>query len=289
MVTASKQVLNTHGCCRFVFEQGGWGSIEYGTPVKGQVIGGRWKPLHHMMRQSAYADVTAACGKSSTTMMDASDDATGPALCYVRNDLPQPFKGTVTVSALHYGTGAVTLLGSSKVSLPAGGGALGFFCAGVASASPITPTGSYSASCPTFADVYTQAGCTHNAADCMLNVTVTGSTGQVLSTNMMPLALPAALNLPAATVTHTVAKMAAGAHSVDVTLRSDQTAVFVWLTTAEHGRFTDNSFMLLPGKPVTVQFLSFLEAGTSSAAVESSLRVEHLAMYCSRTAGMPCH
>jgi hypothetical protein len=28
---------------------------------------------------------------------DASDSATGPALCYARNDLPRPFKGTVLV------------------------------------------------------------------------------------------------------------------------------------------------------------------------------------------------
>jgi hypothetical protein len=44
------------------------GSLEYGTPVKGQVIGGRWKPLHHMMEQSAYTDVTAACGKAAVTV-----------------------------------------------------------------------------------------------------------------------------------------------------------------------------------------------------------------------------
>ena len=37
---------------------------------------------------------------------------------------------------------------------------------------------------------------------------------------------------------------------MDVTLTSDKTALFVWLTTAEHGRFSDNSFVLLPGTPV---------------------------------------
>jgi len=66
---------------------------------------------------------------------------------------------------------------------------------------------------------------------------------------------------------------------VGVTLTSDKTALFVWLTTAEHGRFSDNSFVLLPGEPVTVTFRSFLAAGTSSAALEASLRVEHLQMY----------
>ena len=67
-----------------IWPTGGWGSLEYGTPVDGQVIGGRWKPLHHMMEQSAYADVTASCGTEKLTMMDAGDQAAGPALCYVR-------------------------------------------------------------------------------------------------------------------------------------------------------------------------------------------------------------
>lgn len=60
-----------------IWPTGGWGSLEYGTPVKGQVIGGRWKPLHHMMEQSAYTDVTAACGKASITV--TADNARSPA------------------------------------------------------------------------------------------------------------------------------------------------------------------------------------------------------------------
>lgn len=277
-----------------IWPTGGWGSIEYGTPVPGQVIGGRWKPLHHMMAQSAYTDVTAACGQAGVTMMDAGDTASGPALCYVRNDLPAPFEGTVIVSALHYSTGVLTELGQSKVALPAGGGALGFFCANSASGLAITPS-SYSADCPTFAEIYSKAGCHGGAADCMLNVTVVagpsrrspgGSDGggaEPLSRNMLPLGLPSALNLPTATVNHTVATAAAGSAMVGVTLTSDKTAIFVWLTTTEHGRFSDNSFVLLPGEPVTVTFRSFLAAGTSSAALEASLRVEHLQMYTGKT------
>ena len=42
---------------------GGWGSLEYGTAgVAGQVVGGRWKPLHYLYRRSLYADVIASCG-----------------------------------------------------------------------------------------------------------------------------------------------------------------------------------------------------------------------------------
>eukprot|EP01048_Picozoa_sp_COSAG05_P012065 COSAG05_NODE_1183_length_5592_cov_2.043328_3_plen_104_part_00 len=40
------------------------GSIEYGTVgyTKGQVLGGRWKPLHHWYKAFIYADVMATCG-----------------------------------------------------------------------------------------------------------------------------------------------------------------------------------------------------------------------------------
>ena len=40
-----------------IWPTGGWGSIEYGTPVQGQVVGGRWKPLQHFLRRSVYATV----------------------------------------------------------------------------------------------------------------------------------------------------------------------------------------------------------------------------------------
>ncbi len=53
-------------------------------------------------------------------MMDADDDASGPALCYIRNDLPTPFTGSVTVAALALEGGRATPLSSVKVSLPAG-------------------------------------------------------------------------------------------------------------------------------------------------------------------------
>lgn len=66
-------------CCR---EVGGWGSLEYGTPnFPGQVIGGRWKPLHYMLGREIFTDISATCGTLS---------------CYVRNDLPGlSFNGTL--------------------------------------------------------------------------------------------------------------------------------------------------------------------------------------------------
>ena len=40
-----------------IWPTGGWGSVEYGSRVPGQVEGGRWKPLHYSLRTSTYASI----------------------------------------------------------------------------------------------------------------------------------------------------------------------------------------------------------------------------------------
>ena len=68
---------NEHGTLTWqlgeIWPTGGWGSLEYGTVgwLDGQVLGGRWKPLHHVMEQHLYRDVVAICGAD--------------ALCFVKN------------------------------------------------------------------------------------------------------------------------------------------------------------------------------------------------------------
>lgn len=75
----TRRALNEFGVIVWQFNEiwptGGWGSIEYGTVghTKGQVLGGRWKPLHHWYKQSIYSDVMATCGAGGT--------------CYVKNDV----------------------------------------------------------------------------------------------------------------------------------------------------------------------------------------------------------
>ena len=91
-----------------IWPTGGWGSIEYGTPRPGQVIGGRWKPLHHFYRQSIFTDVTVACG--------------GDGLCYVKNDIARKFLGLLTIKAVAFATGLETLVLMDKLDLPAGPG-----------------------------------------------------------------------------------------------------------------------------------------------------------------------
>ena len=118
-------------------QTGGWGSLEYGTPVKGQVLGGRWKVMHHALQQSAFADVVASCGKEMTSTGAgeygiggiAGSTANGSALCYIRNDLPTPFTGTVAVEAIHFMSGQAVRLSTVPVSIPPTGehGSVSFF------------------------------------------------------------------------------------------------------------------------------------------------------------------
>ncbi|CAE8635635.1 unnamed protein product [Polarella glacialis] len=163
--------------------------------------------------------------------MDDSDaSASGPALCYVRNDLPIAFQGRVLVQLIHFGTGVATMLTDAPVSLAAGAGAMGFFCAldgAMPSSSPVK--------CSSFASMFASEGCTSDGSDCMLEVLVTDAsnnndnnnsnndnknnttnnknnitnnninnnnniTNKLLSRNELLLAAPSKLRLPAAKV-----------------------------------------------------------------------------------------
>ena len=241
--------------------------------------------MHHALEQSAFADVVGSCGKAMTSTGAgeygiggiAGAVANGSALCYVRNDLPRPFVGSVTVEAIHFATGKTTRLSTAQVSLPAGGGAVGFLCAFNSTA--LTDGKRLPAHCPTFDDIYSQAGCANGAADCMLNVTVASQAGAPVSRSMLPLGIPSSFRLPPAVVSHSIKPAAAGSMSVDVSLTSTATAIYVWLSTTEQGRFSDNAFVLLPGVERKIKFLSFVDSGTSSSALKASFRVEHLEMY----------
>ena len=147
-----------------IWPTGGWGSLEYGTPVPGQVLGGRWKILHSFMRQSSFVDVFVSCGlaaassAASAQVINASVVAAAGALCYLRNDLPRPFSGAVQVSLVEYATGQRRPLAAFNATLGPGGAAL--FCPNgtglLGRASP--GHGTARRSCGTFGDLVASAG-----------------------------------------------------------------------------------------------------------------------------------
>lgn len=255
-----------------IWPTGGWGSLEYGTPMAGQVLGGRWKPLHYFFQRSSYTDVVASCGTAHLTTGDGLDDhASGPALCYLRNDLPKPFVGRVQVSLLHFLTGASTLVADAEATLPAGAGSLGFLCAAGGSAVTVGAP-----ACPDFTEVFRRGNCV-NGTDCIMTVNVTWASGAVASSNVLPLAAPKTFKLPTAVVTATVAEES---DRVFVDVVSDAVALYVWLSTTAQGRFSDNAMLLLPHTPVRVEFLSTLPgAAVEASELRKSLRVEHLGQH----------
>jgi hypothetical protein len=218
----------------------GWGTIEYGTPVAGQVIGGRWKPAQYWYKKSIYSDVMASCGAGGT--------------CFVKNDMPLAFQGTVTITSYAFASGKSTVLATKSVSLAAGPGVTEWFNVTL----PADPT----------AEILT-AVVSYKSED-------SGET-EVWSDNLIPLTAPAKMALPKAKVTFTVAPAANADGTIDISVTTDKVAVYVTLTTLANGRFSDNAFLLLPTKPMTVQFLPFGKLDT--AKLRSSLRVEHVASY----------
>lgn len=221
-----------------IWPTGGWGSIEYGTPVAGQVSGGRWKPLHYWYRRSIFSDVMATCGAGGQ--------------CYLQNHGISSFKGTCEIDALEYMSGRTQAIWNWDGELPAGPGTTFFFKADLSQL---------------------------DAKAHMLLMSCKDDAATAVFSNEVPLTAPQYMTLPAATVEAKVASKNNLDGSVDITLTTDNTALYVVLTTLAQGRFSDNAFALRPGS-TTVQFvplkpLTDIELET----LVRSLRVEHLQQY----------
>ena len=105
----------------------------------------------------------------------------------------------------------------------------------------------------------------------MVSIEVTNSTGGRAMINILPFQPPRAMTLPKATVTATVEK--AGSNGlIPITVSATATAMFVVLTTAAEGRFSDNAFLLEAGKDREIMFIPWKEMNG-----QLKVRVEHLA------------
>jgi hypothetical protein len=99
------------------------------------------------------------------------------------------------------------------------------------------------------------------------------------SWSTVPFHPPKSMTLPLAEVTWTVGEVATGSDRVGISLSANATALYVVLTTAAPGRFSDNGFLLEHGRPTVIDFISWDGElnSTKLALLRSSLRVEHLA------------
>ena len=237
-----------------IWPTGGWGSLEYGTVgfTPGQVIGGRWKPLHHLMAAHLYRDVLAVCGDAG--------------VCYVRNDgALAPFSGTVAASLTRFATSEAVPLKAVPVALPRGAFALQYFCLGA---------GTPAAGCEGVADVLSRAGCAPGA--CALTLAVDDAAGAQVDLNFQLLAAPAQLVLPRANVSVAVGPARPEDGAVRVDVAADAFALYVWLSTLAQGRFEEN-FFPMPAGARSVWFLPF--AGFNATELAATLRVEHVGLY----------
>ena len=207
-------------------------------------------------------------------MNDAGPHASGPAVCYVKNDLPQAFAGLLHVQFVHLSTSATTTVGTAPVKLPPGAGATGFWCA---DGTPFDASKGASA-CATFDSLLTKAACSSDGSDCVMRVTITAAApetldaGALLADNLLPLAPPSDMKLADVNVTCTIT----GTES-DPTIRVTSVggvALYVWLSTLADGRFEDNGFLLLPSAPREISFIPFQHFDPQ--VLHASLRVEHL-------------
>lgn len=121
-------------------------------------------------------------------------------------------------------------------------------------------------------------GCDTNGTNCVLVIEVTSSSGVQSSLNMLPFLPPKDMTVPAATVTATV-KLTDNIPTVALT--TNATALWVVLTTAAIGRFSDNAFLLeKSAAPREIIFNHWDDtpdaAKIAMAELQSTLRVEHL-------------
>ena len=126
---------------------------------------------------------------------------------------------------------------------------------------------------------WSRAGCDIAGTNCALLVEVTGAEGDRRSHSTNSFVAPKTMRLPAAVVTAVVGQPMAAGTTVPITMHTTATALYVVLTSAVQGRFSDNAFLLLPGEPMTVDFVSWKAGGMDAAqlaVLKSSLRVEHL-------------
>jgi len=245
-----------------IWPTGGWGSIEYGTPVEGQVIGGRWKPLQHFLRRSIFATVGAAC----------LDDGR----CYVRNDGKTAFTGSLRLSLIALSTGRTAWTSTQPLSIARGAHTVQWVC--------VRGTYAPGANCTAWDQILTDAQCTK--ATCVFNADVlngsdsslaSSASATLLSSNQQLLLPPGQLEVaPNAIVTAVVGTPNADG-LIPVTVTATATALLVTLTTLAPGVFSDNAFLLTQHAPVVLLFTPYGPA--DAAALRASLRVVHLAEY----------
>ena len=263
-----------------IWPTSGWGSLEYGPapqtplsadetpgfiPTPGQVAGGRWKPLHHILEATSFRDVICACD--------------GDGRCFLRNDRAQQVSLSVSVTLLRFRDGQSTRITTvpdmNSTNLPSGPGSMQLFC---------VASHDNASSCEPLNSVLAAHGCHPEGTDCLLRLETTAEDASwAESSNEMLLSFPRDLVLPEVHVDAQVVVTDDDSPAVSLLAThpgggQGGMALAVVLTTASAGRFLKNVLTLSPGVVTTVAFEPWEDGGAvfDVGEFERSLRVQHL-------------
>lgn len=232
----------------------------------------------YFFRRTLFTDQFATCGAAVTPAAAAAASGGGDRiggdreegqgeeeeqqlqqlLCGIVNDSPWEFEGWFTLESIDLtkrGESGSTTLQTLPLSMAEAGASK-------------------------WSDVTLSAASALNPATTVLLATISNSSNHTVHENLIPLTSPEKMRLPPANVTATVS-------GLTVRVSTDLPALWVVLTTAAHGRFEDNAFLLRGGEDGdgggggggsrTLEFIPFLPE--QEEVLRKTLRVEHVAQH----------
>ena len=170
------------------------------------------------------------------------------------------------LSALNASNSALIEVNRTAVSLGAGAGAAVWLCAG---------GGSPYHQCDGWVQLLQPLDAAPAGVVLLTELLSDDANNAVVYSSFELLATPAAMMgaLPQALVTATVGTPSPDGSVVPITIEATGVALFVGLTTAAHGRFNRNFFVMPKGQTV-VEFIPF--GPLDAATLVATLRVEHV-------------
>ena len=218
---------------------------------------------HLLTRAHAYKSGYGGVHSTNPTFTHATQSAIG-----------QAFQGKVQIDKVSFSDGSVTSVAVMPLEQAAGPGVITWFDLPASASLDGTKELLHGR---IFSDT-TSAGHDGGASS--------SSPAAAVCDNIIALTTPGKMGLPLSTVNLKTAGAPNADGSVDITVSSDNFALYVTLTTLANGRFSDNAFMLTQENAAAeqgvlqrvIQFIPF-NGSADVALLASSVRVEHVAAY----------
>ena len=232
-----------------IWNSGSWGTIEYGTIGNGTLRGGRWKPTHYWLQKHMFQDVMSACGYVGRSQN---------FVCYVNNGRSAVnFTGILNLTTINLQTGNIEIWKTLPIFVTEGPGTLGWL---------------------TFSNVVLP----NVSTNILMATLIDNNTNTIVDEHIVHLTIPQNLLVLPATLSAMVASNPNSDGSINVTVSSTTVALFVTLTTAAPGRFSDNAFLLPNNQPRVLQWIPFVQDDNAMAnlvLLNTTLRIEDMSMY----------